>query len=116
MSDVSVWITSGAGRVREFELKDPSGKAHKLHYLAKTPNEIALYFAADARYSQLGTPEGDEARQNNRAAFIASNMVTPDGKPMFTLEQAKLIPVVMKPVFISQIIEGSSSIEGVKKS
>lgn len=114
MSIKSRFITSGAGKIRSFKIKDQADTEHEVHYYAKTPNEIAQHFAAQTRFE--ATAEGDAARQNHRAEFIALSMVEPDGSPMFTLEEAKLIPVGLKPIFVAGIVEGSNEIEGVKKS
>lgn len=114
MSAKDKFIVRGVGQVRSFEIK-AGQEMIKVHFYAKSPNEIAQYFGAQSRFDP--TPEGDTARQDHRAEFIANSMVDDDGKtPMFTLAEAKLMPITMRPLFVNGIVEGSSTIEGVKKS
>lgn len=96
------------GGVRSEKKKLVDGKEHDLHFLARTPNEIALFLGAQNRITDDAA--GDVERQDLRARFIANSLCHPDGSPLMTFEEAQLIPATLKPEIIQMVILGSSSI------
>lgn len=116
MSSKERFLLKKIGRVVDFEMNAGEGEKIKVFCYAKSPDEVAQYFGTQGRFS--ADEEGDSARQQHRAKFIADSMVEDDGKtPMFTEAEAKLIPITVRVLFVNGIIEASNTIDkAVKKS
>lgn len=96
------------GGVRSAVRKFADGQEHTLHYLAKTPDEIAVFLGAQSRFSN--DEAGDLGRQKSRAKFIASSLCDESGTPLMTDAEAALIPATFKPELCEMIITGSSEV------
>lgn len=94
------------GGVRSVVRTLADGAEHTLHYKARTPNELAAYFGAEASY---GDNEKDNvARQKTRARFIAESLCNEDGTPLLTVAEAELVPGTLKAEICQFIIAGSN--------
>jgi hypothetical protein len=82
------------------------GAEHKLHFKAKTPNEIATFLGAERRYPQ--DEAGDLAREKNRAAFIAASLCDESGELLMTADEAVQIPLTTKAELCALIYQGSN--------
>ena len=96
------------GGVKSAKKKLSDGNEHELHFLARTPDEIALYLGAEQRVSD--DVAGDVARQLLRARFIAASLCYPDGSLLMSLEEAQAVPATLKPELCQMIVFGSNSI------
>jgi hypothetical protein len=104
--DKSLLMFRGGVRSAKKELAD--GQEHTLYYLAKTPNEIAVFLGAQSRFTN--DEKGDLARQKMRAEFIASSLCDEEGAPLMTKDEAMLIPATLKPELCELIVVGSNNI------
>lgn len=94
------------GGIRSAEVKLADDAMHRLHYKARTPNELAAYFGGE---HALGEDEkGNVARQKHRAKFIADSLCNEDGTPLLTLAEAELIPGSLKGEICALVISGSN--------
>lgn len=96
------------GGVRSTVKKLADGQEHTLHYLAKTPDEIAVFLGSQGRFTN--DEAGDLARQKTRAKFIASSLCDESGAALMTEAEAALIPATLKPDLCEMIVIGSNEI------
>lgn len=94
--------------IRSEEKTLADGNKHKLYFKALTPNQIALFFGAQGRFSD--DEPSDIARETHRARFIADALVNEDGTPLLTFIEAQNIPRTLKPELIAMILKGSQEI------
>lgn len=94
--------------VRSAERK-MDGQLVTLHFKAKTPNELALFMAAESRTKDAGDDASVLAREQHRAAFVASSLCDEAGKLIFTnAEQVQQVPPLMKMELAYMIVQESN--------
>lgn len=94
------------GGVRSVVKRLADGNEHTLYYKAKTPNELAAYYGAEAAFAE--DEKGNVERQKFRARFIAGSLCTEAGEPLLTPAEAELITGTLKGEICAFIAIGSN--------
>jgi hypothetical protein len=102
------------GGVCSAKKKLVDGEEHTLFFKAKTPTDVAMFSGAETRWQNLDD-KAMKAREDRRAAFIASSLCDEQGTLLMTEAEAQCIPATLKPELCSMIIEGSSETGDAKK-
>jgi hypothetical protein len=96
------------GGVKSATKKLADGKEYTIFFKSRTPEEIAVFVGIQSRMTD--DTAGDLARQKGRAEFIANSLCNEDGSLLMTIEEARMIPVTLKPQLCEMIITASNDI------